>query len=125
MKGNITSFEEYKTEYAKTIKNPEQFWEEKAERINWYKKWDSIGSFDYSNGIIKWFEGASLNASYNCLDRHVESGNGDRTALIWEGNNPEEDKHFSYNDLLVEVKKFSNVLLKLGVEKGDRVFFEK
>ena len=59
--------------------------------------------------------------SYNCLDRHVESGNGDRTALIWEGNNPEEDKHFSYNDLLIEVKKFSNVLLKLGVEKGDRV----
>ncbi len=120
-KAHVKSLDHYKHEYNQSIQDQNQFWEEKAERINWYKKWDSIGSFDYSNGIIKWFEGASLNASYNCLDRHVESGNGDRTALIWEGNNPEEDKHFSYNDLLVEVKKFSNVLLKLGVEKGDRV----
>ena len=118
---HVKSLDHYNHEYNQSIQDQNQFWEEKAERINWYKKWDSIGSFDYSNGIIKWFEGASLNASYNCLDRHVESGNGDRTALIWEGNNPEEDKHFSYNDLLVEVKKFSNVLLKLGVEKGDRV----
>ena len=118
---HVKSLDHYNHEYNRSIQDQNQFWEEKAERINWYKKWDSIGSFDYSNGIIKWFEGASLNASYNCLDRHVESGNGDRTALIWEGNNPEEDKHFSYNDLLDEVKKFSNVLLKLGVEKGDRV----
>ena len=118
---HVKSLDHYNHEYNQSIQDQNQFWEEKAERINWYKKWDSIGSFDYSNGIIKWFEGASLNASYNCLDRHVESGNGDRTALIWEGNNPEEDKHFSYNDLLVEVKKFSNVLQKLGVEKGDRV----
>ena len=118
---HVKSLDHYNHEYNQSIQDQNQFWEEKAKRINWYKKWDAIGSFDYSNGIIKWFEGASLNASYNCLDRHVESGNGDRTALIWEGNNPEEDKHFSYNDLLVEVKKFSNVLLKLGVEKGDRV----
>ena len=118
---HVKSLDHYNNEYNQSIQDQNQFWEEKAERINWYKKWDSIGSFDYSNGIIKWFEGASLNASYNCLDRHVESGNGDRTALIWEGNNPEEEKHFSYNDLLIEVKKFSNVLLKLGVEKGDRV----
>ena len=118
---HVKSLDHYNHEYNQSIQDQNQFWEEKAKRINWYKKWDAIGSFDYSNGIIKWFEGASLNASYNCLDRHVESGNGDRTALIWEGNNPEEDKHFSYNDLLIEVKKFSNVLLKLGVEKGDRV----
>ena len=118
---HVKSLDHYNHEYNQSIQDQNQFWEKKAKRINWYKKWDAIGSFDYSNGIIKWFEGASLNASYNCLDRHVESGNGDRTALIWEGNNPEEDKHFSYNDLLIEVKKFSNVLLKLGVEKGDRV----
>ena len=118
---HVKSLDHYNHEYNQSIQDQNQFWEEKAKRINWYKKWDAIGSFDYSNGIIKWFEGASLNASYNCLDRHVESGNGDRTALIWEGNNPEEEKHFSYNDLLIEVKKFSNVLLKLGVEKGDRV----
>ena len=97
------------------------FWEEKAERISWYKKWDSVGSFDYVNGVIKWFDGGKLNVSYNCLDRHVESGKGDRTALIWEGNNPEENKTFSYNDLLIEVKKFSNVLIGLGIQKGDRV----
>ena len=118
---HVKSLDHYNHEYNQSIQDQNQFWEEKAKRINWYKKWDAIGSFDYSNGIIKWFEGASLNASYNCLDRHVESGNGYRIALIWEGNNPEEDKHFSYNDLLIEVKKFSNVLLKLGVEKGDRV----
>ena len=120
-KAHVESIDHYSQEYKRSIENQNKYWEEKAERINWYKKWNSVGSFDYFNGSIKWFEGGSRNASYNCLDRHVESGNGDRTALIWEGNNPEEDKHYSYNELLVEVKKFSNVLIDLGVEKGDRV----
>ena len=118
---HIKSMDYYYKEYKRSIEDQNKFWEEKASRLNWYNKWDSVGSFDYSNGDIKWFEGGSLNASYNCLDRHIESGNGDRTALIWEGNNPAEDQHFSYKDLLKEVKKFSNVLLSLGVEKGDRV----
>ena len=120
-KAHVESIDHYNQEYKRSIENQNKYWGEKAERINWYKKWNSVGSFDYFNGSIKWFEGGSLNVSYNCLDRHVESGNGDRTALIWEGNNPEEDKHYSYNELLVEVKKFSNVLIDLGVEKGDRV----
>ncbi len=120
-KAHVDSIDHYNQEYKRSIENQNKYWGEKAERINWYKKWNSVGSFDYFNGSIKWFEGGSLNVSYNCLDRHVESGNGDRTALIWEGNNPEEDKHYSYNELLVEVKKFSNVLIDLGVEKGDRV----
>ena len=118
---HIKSMDYYYKEYKRSIEDQNKFWEEKASRLNWYNKWDSVGSFDYSNGDIKWFEGGSLNASYNCLDRHIESGNGDRTALIWEGNNPAENQHFSYKDLLKEVKKFSNVLLSLGVEKGDRV----
>ena len=118
---HIKSMDYYYKEYKRSIEDQNKFWEEKASRLNWYNKWDSVGSFDYSNGDIKWFEGGSLNASYNCLDRHIESGNGDRTALIWEGNNPAEDQHFSYKDLLKEVKKFSNVLLSLGVKKGDRV----
>ena len=118
---HIKSMDYYYKEYKRSIEDQNKFWEEKASRLNWYNKWDSVGSFDYSKGDIKWFEGGSLNASYNCLDRHIESGNGDRTALIWEGNNPAEDQHFSYKDLLKEVKKFSNVLLSLGVEKGDRV----
>ena len=120
-KAHVGSLEEYNNEYDRSIKDQNLFWEEKAERISWYKKWDSIGSFDYVNGVIKWFDGGKLNVSYNCLDRHVESGKGDRTALIWEGNNPEENKTFSYNDLLIEVKKFSNVLIGLGIQKGDRV----
>ena len=120
-KAHVGSLEEYNNEYDRSIKDQNLFWEEKAERISWYKKWDSVGSFDYVNGVIKWFDGGKLNVSYNCLDRHVESGKGDRTALIWEGNNPEENKTFSYNDLLIEVKKFSNVLIGLGVQKGDRV----
>lgn len=70
---------------------------------------------------IKWFEGGTLNACYNCLDRHVEAGHGDETAVIWEGNDPSEDKTYSFSELLTEVKKFSNVLKSQGVEKGDRV----
>ena len=120
-KAHVGSLEEYNNEYDRSIKEQNLFWEEKAERISWYKKWDSVGSFDYVNGVIKWFDGGKLNVSYNCLDRHVESGKGDRTALIWEGNNPEENETFSYNDLLIEVKKFSNVLIGLGIQKGDRV----
>ena len=113
--------DQYKKEYNESIADRNAFWAKKAERISWVKKWDSVGEFDYVNANINWFEGGKLNVSYNCLDRHVEAGDGDRTALIWEGNNPEEDQHFSYNDLLGEVQKFANVLKGLGVEKGDRV----
>ena len=120
-KAHIKSLNQYEKEYNRSIDNQNKFWEEKAERISWYKKWNTVGSFDYANGKIKWFDGGKLNVSYNCLDRHVESGKGERTALIWEGNNPEENEVFSYNDLLTEVKKFANVLLRLGVQKGDRV----
>ena len=77
--------------------------------------------YDFVNGEIKWFEGGTLNACYNCLDRHVEAGHGDATAIIWEGNSPTEDKHFTYSELLTEVKKFANVLKTQGIRKGDRV----
>ncbi|HDY75280.1 MAG TPA: acetate--CoA ligase, partial [Candidatus Marinimicrobia bacterium] len=105
----------------KSIQDPNAFWGEHAERITWYKKWDSVSEFDFKKAEIKWFTGGKLNVSYNCLDRHVDAGRGDRTALIWEGNNPDEDQHYSYNKLLNEVQKFANVLKSLGVEKGDRV----
>ena len=103
------------------MSNPENFWAEVAERITWFKKWDHVRKYDFTQADIKWFEGAKLNACYNCLDRHVESGHGQETALIWEGNNPSEDKTFTFNELLQEVKFFSNVLKSQGVEKGDRV----
>ena len=118
---HVKNMDQYKKEYNESIADRNAFWAEKAERISWVKKWDSVGEFDYVNANINWFEGGKLNVSYNCLDRHVEAGDGGRTALIWEGNNPEEDQHFSYNDLVSEVQKFANVLKRLGVEKGDRV----
>ena len=118
---HVKNMDQYKKEYNESIADRNAFWAKKAERISWVKKWDSVGEFDYVNANINWFEGGKLNVSYNCLDRHVEAGDGDRTALIWEGNNPEEDQHFSYNDLVSEVQKFANVLKRLGVEKGDRV----
>ena len=118
---HVKNLDQYKKEYNESIADRNAFWAKKAERISWVKKWDSVGEFDYVNANINWFEGGKLNVSYNCLDRHVEAGDGDRTALIWEGNNPEEDQHFSYNDLVSEVQKFANVLKRLGVEKGDRV----
>ena len=118
---HIKNIDQYNEEYQKSITNNNQFWAKKADRLSWIKKWDSIGEYDFVKANIKWFEGGKLNVSYNCIDRHVESGLGDKTALIWEGNNPEEDQHFTYSELLIEVQKFSNVLKKLGVEKGDRI----
>ena len=118
---HIKNIDQYNEEYQKSITNNNQFWAKKADRLSWIKKWDSIGKYDFVKANIKWFEGGKLNVSYNCIDRHVESGLGDKTALIWEGNNPEEDQNFTYSELLIEVQKFSNVLKKLGVEKGDRV----
>ncbi|MEA1882086.1 MAG: acetate--CoA ligase [Candidatus Marinimicrobia bacterium] len=118
---HIKSKDQYQKEYTQSMADRNVFWAEKAERLSWSKKWDSIGEFDFVKANIKWFEGGKLNVSYNCLDRHVEAGNGDRTALIWEGNNPAEDRYFSYSELLKKVQKFANVLKNIGVEKGDRV----
>ena len=118
---HVNSLEAYQEKYAESIKDPEAFWENIAERLTWYKKWDTVRDYDFVKAQIKWFEGATLNACYNCLDRHVEAGHADETAIIWEGNDPSEDKTFSFNELLVEVKKFANVLKAQGIEKGDRV----
>ena len=118
---HVDSLEAYQAQYAESIQDPEAFWETVAERLTWYQKWDTVRDYDFVNGEIKWFEGGTLNACYNCLDRHIEAGHGDATAIIWEGNSPSEDKTFSYNELLAEVKKFANVLKSQGIEKGDRV----
>ena len=118
---HIKNMDQYREIYDRSIQNQDAFWADIAERITWTKKWDRISDVDYTKAQIKWFEGGKLNVSYNCLDRHVEAGHGDRTALIWEGNNPEEDRSFSYSELLRKVQKFANVLKSLGVEKGDRV----
>ena len=117
----ISDMEQYRSVYNKSIQDPVQFWEKIADRISWMKKWDTVREFDFVNGEIKWFDGGELNVSYNCLDRHVEAGYGNQTAIIWEGNDPGEDKKYSYSELLLQVKKFANVLKGIGVHKGDRV----
>ena len=118
---HFSSMEQYEKLYQESIKDPSGFWSKQAERLHWYKKWDDVVDFDFVDANIKWFSGGKLNVSYNCLDRHVEAGFGDRTAIIWEGNDPAEDKTFSYSELLAEVEKFANVLKDNGIQKGDRV----
>lgn len=118
---HVNSLEAYQAQYAESIRDPEEFWATVAERLTWYQKWHTVRDYNFVEGEIKWFEGGTLNACYNCLDRHVEAGHGDTTAIIWEGNDPSEDRTFSYSELLAEVKKFANVLKAQGIEKGDRV----
>ena len=118
---HVDSLEAYQAQYTESIQDPEAFWAQIAERLTWYQKWDTVRNYDFVNADIKWFKGGTLNACYNCLDRHVAAGHGDATAIIWEGNDPSEDKTFSYSELLAEVKKFANVLKSQGIEKGDRV----
>ena len=118
---HIGSIEDYKKLYEHSINNPEDFWTEQAERITWFKKWDKIWEWDFNKANITWFEGAKLNACYNCVDRHVDAGYGAKTALIWEGNNPDETRNYNYNELLEKVQLTANALKNLGVGKGDRV----
>ncbi len=121
MNKNINSFEEYKIEYEKSIKNPEEFWEEKANNFTWQKKWEKVLSWDFSKPEIKWFEGGKLNITENCLDRHLET-RGEQTAIKWIANNPnEKSRSLSYKELHIEVCKFANVLKNNGAKKGDRI----
>jgi len=121
MENNITTFEEYKKEYAKSINTPEAFWEEKAKNFTWQKKWDTVLSWDFSKPEIKWFEEGKLNITENCLDRHLEK-RGNQTAIKWVANNPKEaNRNISYKELHAEVCKFANVLKNNGVKKGDRI----
>ncbi len=117
----INSFKKYQTIYNESIKDSDLFWAKQSKQIDWFKKWDIISNNNFDKAQIKWFEGGKLNVSYNCLDRHVESGHGNHTALIWEGNNPSDDKKISYSQLLDDVCKFANVLKSINVKKGDRV----
>ena len=118
---HISSMAQYQKLYRESIEDPAGFWSKQAQRLHWYKKWDDVVDFDFIDANIKWFSGGKLNVSYNCLDRHVEAGFGDRSAIIWEGNDPAEDKTFTYAELLAEVEKFANVLKDNGIQKGDRV----
>ena len=118
---HIPSLDLYEEIYKRSITNPENFWAETAQRIHWIKSWDTVQNFDFVQGRIEWFSGGKLNACYNCIDRHIENGHGDETAIIWEGNDPKQSRKFSYSELLRDVSQFANALKSMGVEKGDRV----
>ena len=120
-RAHISSLEQYGELYKRSINDPTEFWEEIAQRLDWYKPWNKVREFDFVNGEIEWFAGGELNACYNCIDRHINEGHGEDIAIIWEGNDPNQSRKFSYNDLLKEVSQFANALKELGVQKGDRV----
>ncbi|MEN8800703.1 MAG: acetate--CoA ligase [Thiogranum sp.] len=111
----------YQEMYKNSVDDPEGFWAEQAEKfVSWFKPWNKVLEWDFNEGKIAWFEGAELNVCYNCVDRHLET-RGDQVAIIWEGDNPSEDKKISYSELHREVCSFANVLKARGVKKGDRV----
>jgi acetyl-CoA synthetase len=111
---------EYAEMYQQSIDDPEGFWSEQAENyISWFKPWDAVSNWSFGEDVhIKWFEGGELNVSYNCLDRHLEQ-RAEQVAIVWEGDDPNEDRKITYAELHREVCKFSNVLKSRGVKKGD------
>jgi len=111
----------YLSEYQSSIDNPDQYWAEQAEKfIDWYKPWDSVSNVDFHKAKISWFEGAELNVSYNCIDRHLAT-KAEQTAIIFEGDEPGDHRNISYQELHDEVCRFANILKQRGVKKGDRV----
>ena len=114
----IKSFEEYEELYKKAADDPEMFWAEQAEELDWFKKWDQI--LEWNEPHAKWFVGGRINIAYNCLDRHLKTWRRNKAAIIWEGE-PGEVRTITYLQLHHEVSRFANVLKKLGVKTGDRV----
>ncbi|HEX7692568.1 MAG TPA: acetate--CoA ligase, partial [Sediminibacterium sp.] len=117
----ITSFEEYKEQYQKSIEDPAGFWNEVAKHFTWRKPWDTVLEWNFKEPKVEWFKGGKLNITENCLDRHI-ADKGDQPAIVWEPNAPDEhSRTLSYKKLLEKVCQFAHVLKKNGVKKGDRV----
>ena len=121
LKAYIKNLDEYQKLYQRSANDPKGFWGECAEQLDWYKKWDKVLEWDFNKPEVKWFLGGKLNASYNCLDRHLNTWRSNKVALIWQGEPLEENRIFTYQQLHYHVCKFANVLKKFGVKKGDRV----
>ena len=112
----------YQAMYKRSIEDPDGFWTDMAnEHVHWFRKWDKVSDWSFDGDVgIRWFDGAKVNVAYNCLDRHLEE-RGDKPAILWEGDQPGEERRITFRELHAEVCKFSNVLKSKGVSKGDRV----
>lgn len=118
----VKSMEEYQAAYKRSMDDPEGYWLQRTkELVTWFKEPTKILEWDFKDPNIKWFKDGSLNVSYNCLDRHVQSDRRNKAAIIWQGEADADVKVYTYQMLLTEVCKFANVLKKKGVQKGDRV----
>jgi acetyl-CoA synthetase len=114
----LSQLEEYQQRYRQSLEDPDTFWGEAASELHWFKKWDAVSS--WQEPFAKWFVGGQTNLAYNCLDRQVEKGLGNKVAFFWQGE-PGDTRVLTYHQMLVEVSKFANTLKSKGVSKGDRV----
>ena len=116
---HIKNIEEYERLYKESIENPEKFFQTLAlENISWIENFDKVHNKKFAN--TKWFEGGKINVAHNCIDRHLKT-NSEKTALIWEGDDPNKSQEISYKKLHEEVCRLANILKKLGAKKGSRV----
>ncbi len=115
------NLEQYEAMYRSSLDDPDAFWAKQAsDYVTWFEPWNKVQNSDFTTGDIRWFEGGKLNVSYNCLDRHLET-RGDQTAIIWEGDSPDDSLEITYKQLHEKVCRFANALKTRGVAKGDRV----
>ena len=119
-KAHISSLEQYEEMYKRSIEDSDGFWADVADEMHWFKKWDTVQSWNLSKHETKWFINGKTNMSYNCLDRHLET-RADKVAIIWQGEPEDDVRNITYKELHEEVCKFANVLKSKGIEKGDRV----
>jgi len=120
-KNSIISEEDFNTEYQESINNPESFWQKKAEEtLDWFSNWDEVATSDMEAGEVAWFKTGKLNACFNCVDRHLET-HKNKTAIIWEGDDPNDNKEISFQELHKNVCQFANLLKSRNIKKGDRV----
>ena len=120
-KNSIISEEDFNTEYQESINNPESFWQKKAEEtLDWFSNWDEVTASYLEAGEVAWFKTGKLNACFNCVDRHLEN-HANKTAIIWEGDDPNDNKEISFQELHKNVCQFANLLKSRNIKKGDRV----
>lgn len=118
----VASLQGYEEAYRRSMEDPEGYWAQRAnELVSWFKPWHTVLEADLYKPEVRWFEGATLNVSYNCLDRHLNNGKRDKLAIIWQGEPEEEVRTYTYGELYEQVCRCANVLKKMGVRKGDRV----